>query len=395
MTYKPHQIKSGKEIAAAMRANNFFYCAGDVRCGKTATVLYALTLLDFKSILVLTKKAAISGWHSEIERTGFDRQIHVTNFEQIKNLNGDDYDVVICDESHVIGSVGKPSKRFRELRALAWDKPYGACTGTPVAETPCSLYYQTAASKYGPFSRFKTFYKFFAEYGVPEIMYISGRAINQYKKCKPKLMDEFGRFAVTITQADAGIVSPIINRTHAVSVSPITKDLIRQAKKSGVVTLGDDEVILESDMAVRLFIHQAEFGAVLVDGEYIHTGCLAIVDYIKRQWGDDPSVGIMTHYRSTRSLFEKHFKNVELYSSNADAEGVNLAHLNHLIICGTDFSGAKHHQRINRQANLTDGGRKIVVNHIITSSGISWSVYDAVSQKRDFSLAAFRQWRSA
>ena len=109
MVYASHQIQASDDIADRLERDKFAALAGAPRSGKTATAIRACELLHYDSVLVFTPKAAIPGWHSEIERTGTKTHITVTNYEQAHKLDPDDYDFVILDESHRLGNRGKPT----------------------------------------------------------------------------------------------------------------------------------------------------------------------------------------------------------------------------------------------------------------------------------------------
>jgi len=391
MPYAPHQIQASEEIADRIERDSFAALAGAPRSGKTATAIRVCELLHFDSVLVFTPKAAIPGWHSEIERTGTKAHITVTNYEQAHKLNKDDYDFVILDESHRLGNRGKPNKRFENIRRVAWHKPLLIMSGTMTIETPLAIYHQTAISKHGPFTlEFISFYKFFKYYGISNTMTVQGRTIEQYNRCKASLDECIADFVVTMTQEDAGIVGEAVDELHVVKLSPETKALIKQVR-DGVLEVNGKEVLFESIIAERLAIHQLEYGGLKIGDEYWQAEHDEVADYILETFGDHEELALMSHYVSTRNVFERKFKKARLLSSNAHAEGVDLSGYK-LVVAGTDFSGARHAQRRERGINMMKRGDSIV-HFIVTNGGISREVYKAVTDKKDFNLALYRRWR--
>ena len=391
MPYAPHQIQASEEIADRIERDSFAALAGAPRSGKTATAIRVCELLHFDSVLVFTPKAAIPGWHSEIERTGTKAHITVTNYEQAHKLNKDDYDFVILDESHRLGNRGKPNKRFENIRRVAWHKPLLIMSGTMTIETPLAIYHQTAISKHGPFTlEFISFYKFFKHYGISNTMTVQGRTIEQYNRCKASLDECIADFVVTMTQEDAGIVGEAVDELHVVKLSPETKALIKQVR-DGVLEVNGKEVLFESIIAERLAIHQLEYGGLKIGDEYWQAEHDEVADYILETFGDHEELALMSHYVSTRNVFERKFKKARLLSSNAHAEGVDLSGYK-LVVAGTDFSGARHAQRRERGINMMKRGDSIV-HFIVTNGGISREVYKAVTDKKDFNLALYRRWR--
>ena len=390
--YKPHQLAASEDIADRIERDSFAALAGAPRSGKTATAIRVCELLHFDSVLVFTPKAAIPGWHSEIERTCTTVHMTITNYEQAHKLNKDNFDFVILDESHRLGNRGKPIKRFENIRRVAWHKPLLIMSGTMTIETPLSIYYQTAISKYGPFTlEFLSFYKFFKHYGIPNTMTVQGRTIEQYNRCKASLDERIAEFVVTMTQEDAGIVGEAVDELHVVKLLPATKTLIKRVR-DGVLEVHGNEVLFESIISERLAIHQLEYGGLKIGDDYWQTEHDEVADYIIETFGDHDKLALMCHYVSTRMVFERKFKKARLLSSNAHAEGVDLSGYVDFVVAGTDFSGAKHAQRRERGINIMRQG-DATVHFIVTNGGISREVFNRVTEKKDFNLALYRRWR--
>lgn len=392
MTYLPHQIETSDKCAAVLKDKGVCLLQGEMRTGKTRTAIRTLGLLGAKRALVVTKKAAIPGWQSEIDATVFGNA-YVTNYEQCAKLNADDYDFVVVDESHAISRPGKPTQRWKNLRKISWDKPVLLMTGTPSTESLLQLYYQFALSERSPL-RYKNFYEFFRVWGISTQIRLNGRWVEQYKKANPKLLEAIAPWVVTLTQDQAGITHKAVDKVHTVALGAATKGLIATIQRDKVATLAPDVVFAaESDMAERVVIHQIEAGAALVDEQLIDLPNTEVIDYIKATWGDSEGLALMAHFRSTRMKLEKHFPKASIFSSVAHAEGVSLADFDHFVIVNSDYSGAKFVQRRDRGVNLnkhTDA----VVNHIVTDGGVSQHVYTAVSKKLDFTLQNYRRLRA-
>ena len=193
-----------------------------------------------------------------------------------------------------------------------------------------------------------------------------------------------------MTQADAGIVGKAIDELHVVKLSPETKELIAQAR-DGVIEIDGEEILLESIIAERLAIHQIEYGGLKIGDDYWQTENDEVADYILEKFGDHNKLALMSHYVSTRQVFERKFQNARLLSSNAHDEGVDLSGYT-LVVAGTDFSGAKHAQRRERGINMMRQGN-VDVHFVVTNGGISREVYKTVTQKKDFNLALYRRCR--
>ena len=390
MLYFAHQIKASDRVLEVMRKRGVSLLAGETRTGKTRVAIRVAELSKAKHVLVLTKKAAIAGWTSELEAVKPKTRFTVTNYEQAAKL-ADDFDLLVLDESHNLGRPGKPSKRFKIIRTLAYKKPLLCLSGTPMVETKLSIYYQFALPQYSPFKTFKSFYRFFDEYGLPSRIRVNGYFVEQYVKAKPELLAVIEPYIITLTQDKAGIAHKAIDKVHEIELLPATIALLEQIKTDKVATIAGVEYGFDSDMGERAALHQLEAGAVKLGNKFIMLPNTELVDYIRKEFGDKPSVAVMCHYHSTREKIKQHLPNVQIYSSNAHAEGVDLSHYEHFIIANSAYSGAKFVQRRDRIVNINRTS-KAVVHHLVAKKQLSAAVYAAVCKKHDFNLELYRHY---
>ena len=280
-----HQEKFATLCWDILKEKGYVYLAGKPRSGKTYTSILVAEKSDkISSVLVLTKKAAISGWHKFIDgNLALNHRYHVTNYEQVgslkqvKNkwvynlkLNPEDYDLVIIDESHNLGTLAKPSKRIRVIQKLCANMPHIHLSGTAIVESPNGIYHQMTISKYRPFPH-KNFYDFFREYGVPHYIKAQGREIQQYDKAKDTLMPKINEFTVYMTQEHAGIDKSVqaVDKVHYVELEDSTKDLYNKLQEDMVIELEDEDgntatIICDTVMRLRVVLHQIEGGIIKV-----------------------------------------------------------------------------------------------------------------------------------
>ena len=392
MSYLLHQIETSDKALGVLRQRGVCLIAGLPRTGKTRTAIRVAELSKAEMILVVTKKAAIDGWYSELEEVETVKNYTVVNYEQVKNLPPVSFDLVVVDESHTIGRAGKPTQRLKDLRDKTRGKPVLLLTGTPAAETNLSYYYQFALSDLTPL-KYKNFYDFFRAWGIPNLVRLNGRLQETYKKAKPEIVDFLRPYIVTLTQEQAGIKHRATDTLHVVSLRTSTKELIREITEDKVTEINGVLQAFETEIAERLAVHQIEYGAVLLNEQVVDLPNSEVVDYLYDTFKDTEGLGLMCHFRSTRLKLEKRFKRASIYSSNAHAEGVNLAHLDNFVIVNSDYSGAKFIQRRERITNIMRD-TAAVVHHIVTDGGISKAVYDTLKGKRDFTLQLYRKHRN-
>lgn len=439
MQPKKHQIEKAEECWPILKERGYVYLAGKPRSGKTYTAILIAEKSDkIKNVLVLTTKAAIGntpdkGWRKFVENNPLlKHNYHVTNYEQagtsktrttsktgkkLKNpvieitlkLNPKDYDLVIIDESHNLGKLGKFNGRYKIIKTLCWNMPHIHLSGTAIVESPNGIYHQMSISKYSPFKH-SNFYDFFRVYGKPYYITAAGRDINQYDKADlEKLMPVINSFTVYMTQEDAGIDSSLqaVDKLHYVDLNTKTKKLYNRLQDHQIAKIQwgclteykdgstcpeefEEDLVCDTVMKLRTSLHMLESGVVKIDDEYIELGNTEKIDYIKNTFGDNEGVGIMCHFVGEQQLCRKHFKHATIYSSTADAEGVDLSHLTDFIIMSSGYSGAKFIQRRERIIN-TEGSNTLLVHHILVKKAISEQVYNKVSKKQDFNNSTYER----
>lgn len=390
----PHQIEKAKQCLEVINKLGIAYLQGSPRAGKTLTaILVAEGLEDVKSVLVLTKKNAISGFKKFIS-DDLRCSYNITNYEQAKKLSKDDYDFIILDESHSLGAFPKPSLRTKAIKELAYNKRIILLSGTAIVESPSGIYHQCFITKYSPF-QFKNFYAFHREWGIPSSQFIAGRELKLYNKTKPELIEEINKFSVFMTQSDAGINLQATDELHYIELDERTKKMYNHLQKNKIIKFYDVnnevvELICDSTMKLRTSLHSLEGGTVKMNDKYYEVGNLEKINYIKKHFGDTEDISIMSHFVHERELLKKHFKNAAIYSSNANAEGTDLSHSKYFIIYSSDYSGAKHIQRRERIINI-NGSNTLKVIFLLVKGAISQQVYAVTSKKLDFNNAMFKR----
>lgn len=411
-----HQIEKAVECWDILKEKGYVYLAGLPRSGKTLTsILIAEKSSKIRNVLVLTKKAAIPGWQKFTTNVelGLKHNYYITNYEQAHKLLKGNYDLVIIDESHNLGTLAKPSQRIKTIRKLCWDLPHIHLSGTAIVESPNGIYHQMCISKFSPFKH-KNFYQFHREFGKPYYIKAAGRDIAQYDKANMELlMPLINAFTIYMTQDDAGISKDVqaTDKLHYVSLDKDTKDLYNELQEHNIAKIYprhfikpkiseifeggfEDELLQEKDlvcdtvMKLRTSLHMLESGIAKIDEEYIELGNTEKIDYIKKEFGDVKNVGIMCHFVGERVLLRKHFRNAEIYSSTSHAEGVDLSHLKHFIILSSGYSGSKFIQRRDRIVNI-NGSNTTIVNHILVKGAISEQVYKTCNKKEDFNNSTY------
>jgi SNF2 family DNA or RNA helicase len=400
MKYLPHQIAKAEQALNILREQLVVYIAGKPRSGKTATAIKVAEDSKLGRWLVLTKKAAISGWlkFTEDEELGTTKTYHVINYEQVGRKVGNkfklkispkDYDGVILDEGHNFGAFPKPSSRVKMARMVAHKLPLIVLSGTAVIESPMQIYHQLWITRFTPFKH-TNFYDFHRQYGIPYYIKAGGRNINQYDKAKPELLEEIQKFTIFMTQEEAGIKLQVEDKVHYVELPKEHRALYNELQEHQLVNYKGNTIVCDSVMKLRTTLHMLESGVVKIDEEYIDLELNSKIDYLVATFPDTEHLGIMCHFIGERNKLKKRFKRAKIYSSNAHAEGVDLSHLKDFVILSSDYSGAKFVQRRERIANI-NGSNTSIVHHILVKKAISEQVYKATSKKMDFNNSTYER----
>jgi superfamily II DNA or RNA helicase len=75
-------------------------------------------------VLFLTKLKAISSIQKDYEFYKQDFEIQIINYESIHKLDNNNFDLIICDESHSLATFPKPNNKFKEIKKRFSNKKF-------------------------------------------------------------------------------------------------------------------------------------------------------------------------------------------------------------------------------------------------------------------------------
>ena len=408
----PHQLSTAAELVATTKRFGYSLLFGLPRSGKTLTTLLALESFKATTILILCPKSAIPGWNLFINdpelKPYLTKQYIVTNYESIGSwkkrttsangkplskpisefhpkIDSDSYQLVVCDEAHRIGTVGKPKQRYKSLQIMLQDKPHINLTGTPFIESNAlASYYQFCFPKYTPFTH-KSFYDFFRDWGIKSTIFLYGKEVNQYKLAKPELLDYIAHFTVNMSQSDAGIDDSIqaVDKLHYIPMSAGTVQLLNKLHSDKVITVDNQLILADTVLKENLIAYQIEGGTLKIDEDYTILPNSEKIDYIRQVWGDSPDVAILCLFKSEETKLRSELPNCHIYSSLRHAEGVDLSHHKHLVVYSMSASGSKYTQLRERGVNVSNTEQAIV--HFLLSKGQQSHInYERVTAKDEY-----------
>jgi len=345
------------------------------RTGKTLISLMLAEDSAAQNILILTKKKAIPGWEDHLRNWAHSKKYTVINYESVHKIL-DKPDMVIVDEAHyVLSGYPKPGKYQKLVKKLVYDCPAIFLSATFSAQSFSQLYHIFDIVRQSPWRNFKNFYEWFRQYGIPEKVRVSVGEITKYDKTKPGTFESVEHLFISYTRKELGFAEEPKDVIHLIELSQQTKDVYNVLRRDKICP--EHDLVADTPMKLMTLLHQIEGGVVKTDNGDLHISNEK-VEYIKDKWGDHENMVIMAHYIGEQNLLKQEFKKATVLSSTAFAEGVDLSHIDTLIIYSQSFSTAQHKQRRARQANIKRT-TPINVHFLLVNKGVSQAVYNTVS----------------
>lgn len=403
--YRPYQLDIIKEGAEKLKAHGFIYLAMEVRTGKTLTSLGIADKLKVNKVLFITKKKAISSIESDYSKLKPNYLLKVINYESL-HMAADlfEWDLIICDEAHSMGAFPKPSKRAEQVKDLV--KKYRPkvilLSGTPTPESYSQMYHQVYAIPTNPFYQYKNFYRFCDDYVKVTERKINGLMIKDYSGGKETILDAMRPYTINFTQQEAGFVSTVNETVLNVRLKQSTYDLINKLNRDLVVQ-GSKEVIL-ADTPVKLLskVHQLCSGTIKFE-----SGNSMVIDTSKaefiKEYFKGKKIGIFYKFKEELNALKQVFddsltteldvfnetdKNIALQIVSG-REGISLKEADCLVFYNIDFSATSYWQSKDRMTTMD----RLVndVYWIFSVGGIEYDVYDAVTDKMDYTVNHFKK----
>jgi len=403
--YQKELADKGTEI---LKSKKIVYFAMEIRTGKTLTALQCVENLKLNNALFVTKKKAIASIEDDFKREGFKYSLEVINYEQLHNVDArTKYQIVIVDEAHSIGAFPNPSERTKFLRGIVGSKYLILLSGTPTPESYSQIYHQFWISGYSPFFHYKNFYVW-AKYNVNvQTKNIGDRTIRDYKQAyEDRIKKVINPYMLTFSQNDAGFKqSGVIENIIKVKMHPGIRKLTKYLLKHKYYKFQNHDGEIECDTPVKLQnkIHQLSSGTIKTEsGDYL------ILDKSKAEYIKDKYQGkrIAVFYKfiaegkALKEVFENSTDSPEKFNAGeydifisqvqSGSMGVNLSTADYLLFYNIDFSATQYWQARGRLQTLSRE-KPAIVHWIFSEGGIEEKVYQAVIDKKDYTLGYFRR----
>ena len=258
--FELRQIQKDKsdDLATVVRKYRIGILAGEVRSGKTLTVLATAEKLNKRKVLFVTKKKAMSSIQSDFVLGAFKYEMILINYESVHKADTKNIDLIICDESHSMGAFPTPSKRTKAIKKIAYQNRCDVIlsSGTPTPESFSQIYHQLWVSYFTPFHE-PTFYKWANNYVNKYTMKINGFNTTKYDKAKKdKVEPIINPLRVVMTQAEAGFKSKVNEHFEMVEMKPITYSLCKKLTKDLVIEGNEEDILADTSVKLQQKLHQ-------------------------------------------------------------------------------------------------------------------------------------------
>jgi hypothetical protein len=398
MELRDYQVTALSQVKSILLKHGVCYLAGEVRTGKTIIALHVASMPQFKRVLFVTKKLAISSIKSDIEKSKLKLNIEVINYEQLHKINYKPT-LIIYDEAHNLGQFPKPAKKTVQAKINFKLIPTLFLSGTPSPESYSQLFHQFWVTGRGPWAQYETFYSWAKHFVNVRQKYVgSGRLINSYSETKPEVQHQFNEYKVSITQENAGFDGKVVEVIHHIEMPNICKEYINGIKKNKV----HESLVVDSGSRRMSFIHQVCSGTVINnDGDRIYLSNFKI-KFIKKTFSGKRiaifycfiAEGLMLEesFATTRDPVE--FKNnkdlVFISQVVSGREGINLSIAEEIIFLNISHSALSYWQARARSQSI-DGGNKRV-HWLFSIDGIEEKIYETITQRKsNYTLSHFNK----
>lgn len=399
--YQSDIIERGSKILSRHR---FLYLSMEVRTGKTLTSLGIAQQLGVSSVLFITKKKAIGSINSDYEVLSPSFSIHVINYESLHTIDESIvWDMVIVDEAHSMGAFPKPSGRASAVRdIIKKSNPYVILmSGTPTPESYSQMYHQVYGIPGNPFAEFTNFYKFCHKYVKVRDKKINGLMIRDYSGGTEAILEAMKPYTINYTQTQAGFNVKIDEHVLEVEMKPKTYALIEKLKKDLVVEGRDETILADTPVKLMMKVHQLCSGTIKFESGNSMVLDTSKAEFIMEHFAGK-KIGIFYKFKEELNALEQVFgdslttelsvfkdtdKNIALQIVSG-REGISLREADCLVYYNIDFSATSYWQSRDRMTTIERTHNNVY--WVFSKGGIERDIYKAVTKKKDYTVAHFK-----
>ena len=403
---RDYQVKISDDALDILKEKKIVVLNMEVRCGKTLTALETCKKYGASKVLFITKIKAFSSIQLDYNDFGYTFDLTIINKESIHKIESNDFDVIVCDESHgLFGTFPKPNN-FTKIYKKNFSKiPMILMSGTLTPESFSQIYHQFYVSDYSPFKLYTNFYKWAKDFVNVKQRQLGYAIVNDYSDANKKLIDNYTKdYIISFTQKEAGFSSNVIEEVLTVEMLPVTYNLIKRLKKDLIIVSPTTGMEIIGDTAVKLMqkVHQLSSGTIKFED-----GSSKIIDRTKAVFIEDRfknnKIGIFYKFKEELNLLKEVLGNklttdLEEFNNSdksialqfiSGREGISLKNADYLVAFNIDFSATTYFQFKDRLTTKERTENKLY--WIFSKGGIEHKIYESVKNKKNFTTANFKK----
>jgi len=402
---RDYQVRIANEANSLLKEKGFVFLNMQVRLGKTLTALETCKLYGAKKVLFITKIKAFSSIQGDYNNFGYNFDLTIINKESIHKVLTNDFDIVVCDESHGLFGTFPKINKFTKIYKKRFHKiPSISLSGTMSPESFSQIFHQFWINDFAPFKQYTNFYKWANDYVNVTEQNLGYARVKVYKDgIESKILPQIQPYIITFTQAQAGFTSEVNEHILECPMEDITYDIIKRLKRDKIVQ-GKSGLIL-GDTGVKLMqkVHQLSSGTIKFED-----GTSMVIDYSKAKfikWKfENEKIAIFYKFKeelnALRQVYGAENLTEELDEFNntdkcialqivSGREGISLKNAKYLVYYNIDFSATSYWQSRDRLTTMDRNTNDVY--WIFSKGGIEKNIYKSVMNKKNYTLSNFKR----
>jgi len=396
----PYQKDIVDKARQILRDNKAVYIALEMRLGKSVIALELAK--SYQSILFVTTKSAIEGIIDTMDKMDLPLymrgRIFLINYESVHKIPKSRYDLIILDEAHKLGKFPKPCIAYKRLKPLSLKETNIIyLSGTPNIESSSQMYHQLSLSKSHLFSQYSTFYKWHNYYGIEHYVRRYGGMLAKDYSITKEFGNEYEHLMIRMTREQANFAQHDVDVTlHHVDIPDDCRKIYEDIRSYGITKVMGKNIVDDGSPTTKLIkLHQIAGGTVIDndgDKHILSKHKLSYFDTIDKE----KKIAVYCKYVMEKSIIKAYLDTISfkhtpiILQIDANNTGVDLSHLDEMIIYSLTFSGSNYAQVLSRMSNKNRVER-IKITVLMAKNSIDQYIYDAVSQKKNFNSSYLRR----
>ena len=400
-----YQKEIGIRAAKILQEFKLVLLVAWMRTGKTNMSFNVVEECEFRKVLFVTTKAAISSIIGDYQKTGRKFGLEVINYESIHKVKDKSFEVAILDECHSLGAYPKKSKRVDVIKPILKDKPIIYLSGTPTPESWSQLFHILFVSSYSPFSTYTNFYRWAGDFVMKKQIMIRGTLMNDYSHgIVAKIKAKVDHLFVSCTQEEAGFKHTTKDQILSIPMPANIEYLYKTLEKDQVAYYLDKAVSISQPADLIQKLSQLCGGTLIFDE--CDNGTIlskAKVDFIKQHFAGK-KIAIYYKYRAEFEILSSEFKWTscpeEFKATGPDVvflgqlvskrEGVDLSCADALIVYNLDYSATTYFQ-VRERMQKYNREKEVVNYYLMFENSIETDIWKAITKKKNFTWAYYRK----